>query len=99
MREHKATQERRGTAGGAGGPGEAEEVVLTRTDRAGNTRPVEMGTRSEPSGGKRKRKKVGATPYGVQAPLAGSQTRVRRVPLASRAGGSLRTSLKCEFKF
>ena len=35
-----------------------EVVILTRTDAAGNVRPVEMMSTPEPKGGRRKRKKV-----------------------------------------
>ncbi|EDO47106.1 predicted protein [Nematostella vectensis] len=40
------------------GPREEEVVVLTRTDKSGNTRPVQMNEAAEPKGGRRKKKKV-----------------------------------------
>ena len=57
MRKHKEIQETQGVEQKDEERVE-EEVVLTRRDRAGNIRPVEITTRPEPSGGRRKRKKV-----------------------------------------
>jgi len=42
-------------------PKEQEVVLLTRTDKFGNTRPVALNEIQEPKRGRRKREKVGRT--------------------------------------
>ncbi|KAL9973755.1 hypothetical protein ACROYT_G020250 [Oculina patagonica] len=56
MRKNKELQEAQVKETGASQS--AEEVILTRTDAAGNVWPLEMTERQEPRGGRRKRKKV-----------------------------------------
>ncbi len=56
MRKNKELQEAQVKETGASQ--QAEEVILTRTDAAGNVWPLEMTEQQEPRGGRRKRKKV-----------------------------------------
>lgn len=60
MRKHKEIQEAEGKNNSSAARKE-EEVLLTRTDRAGNVRPVESAVPREPRGGRRKRQKVTET--------------------------------------
>ena len=60
MRKQKEIQEAQGRDNSSTAR-KKEEVLLTRTDRAGNVRPVESALPREPRGGRRKRQKVTKT--------------------------------------
>ena len=57
MRKTKELQESQTKESGANKPTE-ETVILTRTDAAGNVRPLEMTTEREHRRGRKKRQKV-----------------------------------------